>query len=142
MSNSRLAGTDWLLFKGINFPQRPLLEMEEFIALILLNELALKLQKPLHKLLDPAPQFAFPVTYAGTENPLTNKGAEPIFNRIISFCPSLLPSQASTNTDTISKHLLGVGKVPDPAVPHGCAIENKLNNKNGIITKSLIYARF
>jgi hypothetical protein len=53
-----------------------------------------------------------------------------------------LPSQASTNIDTISKHLLGVGKVPDPAGPHGCAIENKLNNKNGIITKSLIYARF
>jgi hypothetical protein len=116
--------------------------MEEFIALILLNELALKLQKPLHKLLDPAPQFTFPVTYAGTENPLTNKGAEPIFNRIISFCPSLLPSQASTNIDTISKHLLGAGREPDPAGPHGCAIEKKLNNKNGISTKSLIYARF
>jgi hypothetical protein len=52
----------------------------------------------------------------------------------------LLPSQASTNIDTISKHLLGVGKLPDPAGPHGCAIENKLNNKNGIITRSLIYA--
>jgi hypothetical protein len=142
MSNSPLAGTDWLLFNGINFPQRPLLAMEELIALILLNELVLKLQNPLHKLLDPAPQFTFPVTKLGTENPLTNKGAEPTFNRIISFCPSLLPSQASTNIDTISKHLLGVGKVPEPLGPHGCALEKKLNNKSDINTKSLIYARF
>jgi hypothetical protein len=100
---------------------------------------AVKLAQPKKGLLvEPVPQLTVTLGVNGPgANVDTKSGFGPILRRIISFLPSLLPSQASTNMPIISKHFEGILPGPPPLV-HGCdkAIfmkQLKIRNNNVLV---------
>jgi hypothetical protein len=129
------------LFFGTSTPQFPLALMRLLMVSIFTKSAELKLVQPRKGLLpEPVPQLTVTPGLQGPgEIDETNNGFGPIFKRIISFLPSLLPSQASTRMLTISKHLVGIDSFKDE-LAHGCACTIsilKMKNKIDMNRKAL-----